>query len=178
MTRLQIDLPEAPWVAVPVDGADEGWAAATAAELADSPSAAGPLAAELTVVARDALALDAYACAVVVPDGPLPAVLAVLVVQQVACGDLDSVDRELRATPRQFLRPPAVSRVELAPGEAVRLHGVVTSPGGAVVEHVEHVIPLGDGTGIRTDVSWEALALGEHLLALANATARGLRLVE
>lgn len=176
MSRLRLDLPEAPWVEVPTDGDAQAWAAATAAELTSDGTDA--LAAELAVAARHARELDAYLCAAIVPEGPAPTVTAVLVVQEVRCQDLDSIAGELAGLTRTYLEVPAPSRVALPLGDAVRLHSVAAAPGGTVVERVEHVVPLGDGTGLRIDLSWSALALGEELVELADAVAAGLGLVE
>jgi hypothetical protein len=46
------------------------------------------------------------------------------------------------------------------------------------MESVDHVVPLGDGTALRSELSWTAVALGEHLVELADRTAEGLRVVD
>jgi hypothetical protein len=46
------------------------------------------------------------------------------------------------------------------------------------MEAVEHVVPLGDGTALRSALSWTAVVLGDDLVELADQAAAGLRIVE
>lgn len=178
--HLDVDLPPAPWVAVPVDG-DDDWARRSADELCEGSPAAEPLAAELAVALRRAAEPGVLACAVVVPEEPPQRVTAVLVVEHVACDDVEAALTALTTVGPAVLGTPDVRRVALPLGDAVRRH-VLTAEGddgtGGVVERVEHVVPLGDGTGVRADLTWTPLALGDELVELADGVAVGLRLTE
>ena len=177
--RVQVALPEAPWVAVPRSGDPAAWAEQEAAGITADPQEAAALAAELSVIGRQVQERESLACAALVPEQVPPSVLAVLLVEQVDCGpDLAAVTAELADDGTAHLHEPEVTEVALPLGPAVRRHALVTMPDGGVVEGVEHVVPLGDGIGLRIDLSWAALALGEELVGLADAAARGVGLTD
>lgn len=177
--RVQVALPEAPWVAVPREGDPAAWAEQEAAGITADPQEAAALAAELSVIARQVQDRQSLAGAALVPEQVPQSVLAVLLVEQVDCGpDLAAVTAELADDGTTHLHEPDVTEVVLPLGPAVRRHALVTMPDGGVVEGVEHVVPLGDGVGLRIDLSWAALAPGEELTDLADAAARGVGLTE
>jgi hypothetical protein len=162
MTHVEVDLPPGPWIAVPVEGEVAAWADRTAEELCAGKEPPDVLAAELTVMAERVRPLEPLACAVLVPEQLPQAVVGVLVVHEVTD---DLVAAELTA-------------VELPVGPAARRRAVASAADGTIVETVEHVVPLGDGRGLRVDLSWSAIALGEELVELADGAAAGLALVE
>ncbi|MCA0144612.1 hypothetical protein [Blastococcus sp. LR1] len=179
MTRVDVDLPAGPWVQVPVAGDLGQWAERTADELCADREPPGPLAAELATIAERLQPLDPLACAVLVPETLPQTIVGVLVVHQVACAeDADAVLAELAAESAADIVSPELTRADLPLGPAARRHGVNAAADGTVVETVEHVVPLGRGTGLRIDLSWGAVALGPELVALADAAAAGLRLTD
>ncbi len=179
VTHLEVDLPEAPWVAVPPDVDPPTWARATAAELRDDPEEAGLLAEELEAAANGARASDPLACALVVPDEEPAGVLALLLVHLVhEVADVDAASALLAAEQRDDVREPVLSTAELPLGPAARWHTLTAGDDGFLMEAVEHVVPLGDGTALRSELSWTAVALGDALAELADRTAAGLRVAE
>jgi len=179
MTRVDVALPAAPWVAVPTDGEVHRWAARTAAELCAGQEPPDALADDLVAIVERIRPLEPLACAVLVPEGVPRTVVGVLVVHQVACDDDPAaVLAEMEAESATDILPPGLGRVDLPLGPAARRHGVTAAADGTVVETVEHVVPLGGGTGLRADLSWGAVALGEELVGLADAAAAGLELVD
>ena len=185
MSRVEIALPEAPWLEVPRSDDPSSWAEATARALCEGedPAHAGPLAEELAVLARAAHAPDALLVAALVelPDleevGPF--VLASLVVSDVACPHTaDELCALLAERGDADVVAPTGSLLSLPAGQAARARSVRAHPGsGTVVEAVDVVLPLGDGTGVRLQLSWLALAAGEQLGALADLCAAGLRVL-
>ena len=177
--RVELELPDADWLEVPIVDDPAAWAAATGAELwVDAEGDRAPFVASLEVLARKAVEHDAIACAALLPELPTPFVVATLMLTQVHCGDdAHAVAGELSTPSSYDLSKPDLQVVALPAGEAARLRTVVAEPGGAVVESVDHVLPLGDGRGVRLQLSWVALGVGDELAALADGCAAGLRLV-
>ena len=179
VTRLEVDLPEAPWLAMPLDGDVADWARATASELREDPDEARRLAEELAAAAGGARASEPLACAVVVPVDEPAGVLALLLVHRIhEVADLDAARAVLAAERRDDVREPVLTTTELPLGPAARWHTLTTGDDGFVLEAVEHVVPLGDGTALRSELSWTAVALGDELAELADLTAAGLRVAE
>jgi hypothetical protein len=179
VTQLEVDLPEAPWVAVPLDGDPSTWARATAEELCDGREDPAGLTSELELAAGSARTQEALACAVVVPEELPLGILALLVVHQVHdVPDLDSASALLAAQARDDVREPVLSTTELPLGPAARWHTLTAGEDGFVMEAVDHVVPLGDGTALRSELSWTAVVQGDDLIELADRTAAGLRVVE
>ncbi len=178
MTHLEVELPEAPWVAVPLDADPPTWARATAEELCGAEDAGG-LAAELELAADRMRASEALACAVVVPDDAPQEVLALFLVHLLDdVPDVESASALLVAEARDDVREPVLSRTELPLGPAARWHTLTAGDDGFVMEAVDHVVPLGDGTALRSELSWTAVVQGDDLAELADRTAAGLRVVE
>jgi hypothetical protein len=179
MPHLEVDLPPAPWVAVPLDGDPAKWARATAEELCEGREDPGALTRELELAARRVRTPDTLACAVVVPDDVPLQVLALLQVQQMGdVPDVATASALLAAEERDDVREPVLAETDLPLGPAVRWHTLTAGDDGFVMESVDHVIPLGEGTALRSELSWTAVALGEHLVELADRTAEGLRVAD
>lgn len=179
MTHLEVDLPDAPWVAVPLDADPAAWARATAEELCGGREESSGLAAELELAADRMRTMEALACAVVVPEEVPQEVLALLLVHQVHdVADVDSATTLLADEAREDVREPVLSTTELPLGPAARWHTLTTGDDGFLMEAVEHVVPLGDGTALRSELSWTAVALGDELAELADLVAAGLRVAE
>jgi len=178
VTHLEIDLPEAPWVTVPLDVDPPTWARATSEELCAGRQDPGDLAAELELAAQRMRSSEALACAVVVPDDVPQEVLALFLVHQVHdVPDVDSASALLAAEDRDDVREPVLSTTELPLGRAARWHTLTAGADGFVMEAVDHVVPLGDGTALRSEMSWTAVVQGDDLVELADHTAAGLRVV-
>lgn len=176
MTHLEIDLPEAPWQVLPLDGDVDAWARTTAAELCEDPEDAEVLARELEAAASGARASDPLAGAVVVPEQEPVGVLALLIVHQLHdVPDVETATSLLAAEERDDVREPVLSTTELPLGPAARWHTLTAGDDGFLMEAVDHVVPLGDGTALRSGLSWTAVALGDELVELADLTAAGLR---
>ena len=179
MTHLEVDLPDAPWLAMPLDGDVAAWARATAAELRDDPEEAWQLAQELEAAAGGARASEPVACAVVVPADEPAGVLALLLVHRIhEVADVDAALALLAGERRDDVREPVLTTTELPLGTAARWHTLTAGDDGFLMEAVEHVVPLGDGTALRSELSWTAVALGDELAELADLTAAGLRVAE
>ncbi|WP_147251450.1 hypothetical protein [Blastococcus sp. TBT05-19] len=179
MTRVQVSLPAAPWVPVPLEGDLREWAVRTAEELCAGKERPEDLAEQLATIAQHLQPLEPLAFAVLVPETRPQAIAGVLVVHQVACGeDPGAVLADLAAESATDIVPPELGRVDLPLGPAARRHGVTAAADGTIAETVEHVVPLGSGTGLRIDLSWGAVEHGEELVALADAAAAGLQLVD
>lgn len=188
MRSCVLEMPEAPWLQVPVVEDPDGWGIELARQLCEGEDVAtddlAGLAAELSVLARDAAEREAVLAAglLELPDaeGARPFVVASLVVLEVACGaTVDDVVAELDVTRPEDLEVPEVRVVDLPAGQAVRLRTLTaTPPDGTVVEAVNVVLPLGDGTGVSLQLSWMALAAGDVLGDLADQCAAGIRVIE
>jgi len=178
VTHLEVDLPEAPWLVVPLDDDAAAWAHTTAEELCGTPEDVEQLARELAAVADGIREGAPLACAVLVPDGDTPGVLALFVVHLVDdVPDMDSASALLAAEDRDDVREPVLSTTELPLGPAARWHTLTAGADGFVMEAVDHVVPLGDGTALRSEMSWTAVVQGDDLIELADRTAAGLRVV-
>jgi hypothetical protein len=179
VTHLEVDLPEAPWVAVPLEGDPADWARRTAEELCGDGDDAGELARELELAASRVRTPEALACAVVVPEDVPQSVLALLLVHRMdAVPDVDAASAALTAEGRDDVREPVLSTAELPLGPAARWHTLTAGDDGFLMEAVDHVVPLGDGTALRSELSWTAVVQGDDLIELADRTAEGLRVVE
>lgn len=178
VTHLEVDLPEAPWIALPFDGDPSKWAHATAEELCEGREDSAGLRAELELAAGIVLSQEALAGAVVVPDDEPLGVLALFVVHVVDdVPDIESASALLLAETRDDVREPVLSTTELPLGTAVRWHTLTAGDDGFVMEAIDHVVPLGDGTALRAGLSWTAVVQGDDLVELADRTAAGLRVV-
>lgn len=181
MIEVLLALPDGDWLEVLRSGDAAGWAQATAAALCAGEEPAPGLAEELEVLARGAERDDALIASALLglPDleESRPYVIASLVLTEVSCGrTVSEVVAELAVPGRHDVSPAGVTVLPLPAGDAVRLHTVTAAQPGAVVEAVDVVLPLGDGTGLRLQLSWLALAAGEELAELADRCAAGLSL--
>lgn len=181
MRHLEVDLPEATWIPLPTLAGDrlDAWATATAAEVCGGEgSHAIALSEELSEFGSRVAGSQALACAVLL-GGDVPHVEALLVVDQaVHEGGAAELSAQLAAEKGRGDGDarPDTREVDLPVGRAVRLHEMTAAPDGTLIERVEHIVPLGDDTALRSELSWRSIAAGEQLSALADQVAGGLRL--